>query len=420
MTNYEKTDWFTDASLLTDPYPYFEFLRSIGPAVHLPEHKVVAVVGYPEGLPVFSNHEVFSAINSVTGPIPPLPFVPDGNDITAQLAEHREAMPMSGLIMTEDPPVHARSKSLLMGIITPPRLVENEKFMWRLADELIDEFIDTGRFEVARDYGRSYAALVVADLLGVPEQDFAQIRSLKSSLPGRIGAGPAAEANPLQQIGVRFYQYIDERRREPRADVMTRLAQVQYRDGTTPAVGDVVKVATFLFGAGQHTTVLLLSAALRILAEDQALQRRLRADRDLLPAFIEEVLRLQGPTKADYRLAVKRTRIGHVDIPAGTTVMLLVGAMNRDPRHFVDPNDIKLDRRSPKDHVAFGRGVHACAGAPLARAEAKISLERFLDRMVDIRIDESVHGPAGSRSFTYEPSFTIRGLNELGLVFSRG
>lgn len=155
--DFEQVDWFSEPGLINEPYSYLEFLRSRGPAVFLPRHGVVAVTGYDEGLPVFSDSDLFSAAVPVTGPIPPLPFKPEGQDISAQLERQRADMPMSGLIMTGDPPEHAKTKSLLMGMITPKRLAENEQFMLRLSNKLIDEFIQHGAFESNRDYGVGHA-----------------------------------------------------------------------------------------------------------------------------------------------------------------------------------------------------------------------------------------------------------------------
>jgi cytochrome P450 len=146
--NFDDIDIFTDAALVNDPYPYIDYLRAKGPVTLLPRHGVLAVTGYDEGMAVWRDDERFSAINIATGPLPPLPFNPEGNDITAQIEQHRALMPLGGLIATEDPPAHAKTRSLLMGIVTPKRLQENEAFMGRLADQQIAEFIERGSFEV--------------------------------------------------------------------------------------------------------------------------------------------------------------------------------------------------------------------------------------------------------------------------------
>jgi cytochrome P450 len=199
--------------------------------------------------------------------------------------------------------------------------------------------------------------------------------------------------------------------------VLTDLALATYADGTTPEVSSVVRTATFLFAAGQETSARLLAAALKYLAEDPELQDGLRADRNRIPEFLEEVLRVESPVKADFRLARRSTSVGGVDIAAGTPVMLLNGAANRDPRHFECPAEFRADRPNAQSHMAFGRGAHSCPGGPLARAEGRISIERILARTRNIRLSEEHHGPPGARRFRYEPTWILRGLSQLHLEF---
>jgi cytochrome P450 len=214
-----------------------------------------------------------------------------------------------------------------------------------------------------------------------------------------------------------FSDYIRHRREVPRNDVLSQLAAAKYPEGETPAVDDVVKLATLVFAAGLETTTKLLSAAIRNLAEDKDLQDRVRADRSLIPNFLEETLRLDSPVKTHFRLARQSTEIGECPIKAGTTLMLLPGASNRDGRKFEDPNTLDIDRPNVREHLAFGRGAHSCPGAPLARAEAKIALNRILDRMHDISIDDAHHGPAESRAYSYEMPFVLRGISELHITY---
>jgi cytochrome P450 len=157
---------------------------------------------------------------------------------------------------------------------------------------------------------------------------------------------------------------------------------------------------------------------LKLLAEHPELQDDLRAHRDHIPNFLEEVLRVESPVKADFRLARRSTSIAGVDVAAGTPVMLLNGAANRDPRRFECPAEFRVDRANAQSHLAFGRGNHSCPGAPLARAEGRVSLERILDRMHDIRLSEEHHGPPAARRFSYAPTWVLRGLNELHLEFT--
>jgi cytochrome P450 len=130
------------------------------------------------------------------------------------------------------------------------------------------------------------------------------------------------------------------------------------------------------------------------------------------------VHRVESPVKADFRLARRSTSIAGVDIAAGTPVMLLNGAANRDPRRFECPAEFRIDRDNAQSHIAFGRGNHSCPGAPLARSEGRISLERILDRMHDIRLSEEHHGAPDARHFEYAPTWVLRGLTELHLEFT--
>jgi cytochrome P450 len=199
--------------------------------------------------------------------------------------------------------------------------------------------------------------------------------------------------------------------------VLTGLATATFPDGSLPEVIDVVRIAANLFAAGQETTVRLLAASMQLIAEQPDLQADLRADRARIPNFVEETLRYEGPIKGDFRLARVPTTVGGVDVPAGSTVMIVAGAANRDPRRFECPAEFRPDRANARQHLAFGHGIHTCPGAPLARAEARISLERILDRMADIAIAESEHGPAGARSYRYAPTYILRGLTHLHLEY---
>ena len=417
MSEIDNLDIFTSSELVQNPHDYFDHLREKGPVTALPTNNVMAVTSYQAGLKIFNDPEHFSNVNAATGPNPPLPFTPEGDDITGQIEANREKIPYAGLIATEDPPAHTKTRALLMGIITPARLKKNQEFMRVLADRTIDEFIDRGSCEIIEDYAQPFATLVIADLLGVPEKDHRDFRVLKGSTPGQISGEVNMANNPLAWIGGKFFKYILWRRLFPRKDVLTELARQRYPDGSLPKVTDVVKVATFLFAAGQDTTVYLIGAMLRHLGDDLELQHRLRQQRELIPQFIEEVLRMDGTVKSSFRLVKKSTGLCGQELKAGTNLMLLIGAMNRDPEKFENPHEFQLERPNAREHFAFGRGIHSCAGAPLARAEAKVTLERLFDRTSEIRINEEKHGPAGSRRYRYQPTYILRSLEELHIEF---
>jgi cytochrome P450 len=255
--------------------------------------------------------------------------------------------------------------------------------------------------------------LVVANLLGVPEEDHAEFLE-------KLMHHDALEMthSPLKYLYAQFTRYIEDRRREPRDDVMTGLATATFPDGSLPPIEDVMKIASNLFAAGQETTARLLGTALQTLGERPDLQQQLRDDRSLVSPFIEETLRLEPPINGTFRLSRTPTMVQGTEIPAGSTVMILPSGANRDPREFEDPDDLRLHRENARQHLAFGHGIHTCAGAPLARAESNVSLQRILERMADIRISGSHHGPAGARHWEYTPTWMLRGHDRLYLEFT--
>ena len=422
MRDWTAIDFFSDESLVEDPYPYFEDLRGECPVLPLPQHGVVAVTGYDEAAEVYRDIDTFSSCNSVVGPFATFPVPLEGDDVGGIIDRHRDQLPMNEHMVTMDPPDHTRERALLMRLITPKRLKENEAFMWRLADEQLDELVGDGHCEFIGAYAQPFAMLVVADLLGVPETDHQRFREGFGLMKGvgKMGTGARGSGglNALAWLDDWFAQYIEDRRQQPQKDVLTDLALATYPDGATPDVTAVVRTATFLFAAGQETTARLLAAALKHLAEHPELQDELRANRDRIPNFIEEALRIESPVKADFRLARRAATIGGVEVAAGTPVMLLNGAANRDPRRFECPAEFRIDRPNAQAHIAFGRGAHSCPGGPLARAEGRVSLERILDRMRDIRLSDEHHGPPNARRFSYEPTWVLRGLTKLHLDFT--
>ena len=380
------------------------------------------VTGYDEAIAVYNDTSTFSSCNSPTGPFPGFPVPLQGDDVSALIEQHRVELPMSDQLLTFDPPLHTAHRGLLMRLMTPKRVRENEESMWRLADRQIDEFIGQGECEFIGDYGQPFAMLVVADLLGVPESDHDLFRERLSAGPSRQsrtvgGTAETMATNPLEFLYEQFTAYVEDRRREPRNDVMTGMASATFPDGSTPAALDVARIAANLFMAGQETTVRLFGTALQRIGDDQELQRRLRDHRELIPNFVEECLRIESPVKGDFRLARVPAEVGGVEIPAGTTVMVVNGAANHDPRHFECPAEFQVDRANARHHLAFGLGVHTCPGAPLARAEGRVTIERLLDRMDDIRISEAHHGRPGARRYHYMPTYILRGVSRLHLEF---
>jgi cytochrome P450 family 150 subfamily A5 len=425
----DSLDYFRDPLLALDPYGLLDYLAASKPVYREPHHGVVMVTGYEETLAVLRAPAIFSSSTIVAGPDPLSLFPgppPEGDDITEFINENRQHLPQHDQIVSADPPSHTAQRALLMGLITPKRLKENEEFIWRLTDRQLDEILPRGTAEIIGDYAQPYTLLVIADLLGVPEKDHAMLLEAwgGNRLPGADGgqgrgtARRGPEHNSLEVYYDYFAARVSERRRQPGTDVLAGMAAAKFPDGTTPEPREVARIASNLFAAGQETTVRLIGTLLRRIADEPETQARLRASRDLIPRFVEETLRIEGPIKGEFRLAVKTTELGGVPIPAGTPVMVLNAAASRDSRQFECPAQFRVERENARRHVAFGHGIHTCPGAPLARSEARVTIERLLDRTTDIRISQEAHGPAGDRRYKYMRTYMFRGLTSLHLEFT--
>ncbi|WP_319446949.1 MULTISPECIES: cytochrome P450 [unclassified Mycobacterium] len=413
MSGLENLDFFTDKSLVDDPYDYYDAIRRC-PIRREPAHGVVMVSGYDEAVAVQRDTDrTLSVCNIVSGPWSGIPIETDSDDISELIERHRQRVTFGEYFITFDPPKHTAHRSLLSRLFTPKQIKNNEDFLWQLADEQLNRFTADGKCEMVLDYNFPFTLDAITDLLGVPEADRERFR--------RAATASRLEGERSGFVGVKeewFVDYIEDRRREPRDDVLTELALAKFPDGTTPGAIDVARVATFMFAAGHGTTIDLLSLAMLKLAERPDLQEQLREDNSKISPFIEEMLRFESPIKSNFRMARRTTKIGDIDVRAGTSVLVMNGAANRDPRRFDEPNEFRLDRPNILQHIAFGRGIHTCPGAPIARAEVRVSLERILDRMADIRLSEAHHGPASARRLQWDRTFLFRRLKALHLEFT--
>ncbi|WP_317929469.1 cytochrome P450 [Halioxenophilus sp. WMMB6] len=417
----EKRNFFTDISICREPYQYFSDMLKIGPVVEMKSPDALMVTGYDECIEVLRNHKDFSSYNSSVGAGYPLPFTPEGDDISEQMEAHKSEMPHGDLLVNQDGMRHSELRSLMNPLFTPSRLKANEAFIKEYAAEVVKQAVEKGHGEMVNEISTPFVTMVVADLLGVPTEDRAKFRAVIDSAPrpGSMTENSNTEefTGPLEYMARFFAEYIIDRRNTPKDDVLTKLATITYPDGNLPELKDLVTLAGTIFGAGQDTSAKLLSTSMRFLVENQELQSQLRSDPTLIPAFIEEVLRLEGPTKATFRLARRNTKIGDVEVPAGKRIVVALAAANRDPKRWENPHDFQMGRKRAQEHLSFSRGAHACAGAPLARAEIRMILEEFLAQTLRIEYSAEHHGLESERQVEYDASFFIRGLSSLHVNF---
>ncbi len=414
-------DFFGDSSVISDPKRYFDQMRSQCPVAKERYHGTLMVTGYDAATEVLNRRDdTFSSAVSVIGPIPPLPFEPHGEDISEQLEAHRSALPWSAHLATFDGAKHAEYRGLVVSLLNFKRIKQNEDYLYGLVDRLIDRFIGRGYCNVVPDFAHATTTYAISDLMGIPEADRAELLQLIGAPPSQI-AGDAPHKigpDPLVFLKPRFDQYLRERRERPGTDLLSDLANARRSDGSLHDFEVVSNLARFIFGAGQDTTSRLIAMAVKVLGEKPELQARLRKDPGRIADFLEEVLRYDPPVKVVYRLARKNTRIGGVDVAAGTIVTVCLTAADNDPARFENPQEFNIDRPRLREHMGFSRGAHACVGAPLGRLESRVAIERLLARTVEIRISERHHGPPSARVYRFEPTYTFRSLSDLHIEFT--
>lgn len=412
----QEPNFYQDLDVINDPYNYFDSLRAKGPLVHEPHYGTVMVVGYDAAMEILrSKNDDYSSIVSVVGPIPPLPFKPEGSDISAQIEQHKDHMPWGEHLVCFDGKKHSDYRSLLMRLLTPQRIRENEEYLYGLSDRFLDTLLDKEVCNVVPEFAHAVTTYAISDIMGIPVPDRAELLELIGAPPSQVDGdadfkiGP----DPLHRMKPRFEQYLRERRDNPGTDLMSELIQSRLPGDVQPELEKLAQLACFLFGAGQDTTSRLIAMAVRVMGENPQLQDQLRQDPSLLPDFIEEVLRYDGPVKVSYRMVRRDMQVAGMDLKAGTILTVCLSAGNRDPERFTDPHTLDPQRDNAREHLAFGKGKHACLGAPLGRLEARVALERLLARTSNITLSEEHHGTPGSRHFRFEPTYTFRSLTDL-------
>lgn len=413
-------DFFSNPEVIQNPKAYFDHMRSQCPVMRETYQNSFMVTGYDAVMEIMNRRDdVFSACLNVLGPPQGLPFTPEGSDIRAQLDAHRHELAWSDHLTCYDGEKHAMNRQLMTDLLTYKRLKANETFLYALADRLLDDLLPKGRCNAATEYAHTAATFAISDLMGIPQEDRWPLVEMLGAPPSQL-EGEATHrvgSDPLVFLKERFDGYLRDRLANPQPDLLTELLNTTYRDGSSASFDQYSLLARFLFGAGQDTTSRLIAMAIRILGDDQPLQERLRADPGRIPDFIEEVLRYESPVKVSYRLAVEDTSVAGVAIPAGSVMTVGLMAASNDPAHFPDPEMVDIDRANKRDHLGFSKGAHGCLGAPLARMESRVALERLLARTRNIRISEEHHGPAGARRYVYEPTYTFRSLSGLHIEY---
>ncbi|WP_329085696.1 cytochrome P450 [Streptosporangium sp. NBC_01469] len=359
------------------------------------------VFGYPEALRILGDPKTFSSD-------------------TARVLPSLE-MSSEGMLTQMDPPTHGKLRKLVSHAFTPKVVADLEPRIAELTRELLDEVADPDRLELVTDLAYPLPVIVIAELLGVPGSDrhlFKQWvdrmfeNTQQFSLVNQSEEQEHSMAVAMEQfkhLADYIGEHANDRRRHPRADLLTKLVEAEV-DGERLTQAEVVNFANILLVAGHITTTMLLGNTVLCLDAHPGQLARTREDRSTIPAVIEESLRFFSPFATLGRVTNTDVELGGQHVPADRLLMVWVAAANRDPREFADP-DVFDPSRVPNPHLGFGRGIHFCIGAPLARLEGKVALNILLDRFPHLRTD-----PDDPPRFIPSPSMT--GVQRLPLLTS--
>jgi cytochrome P450 len=367
-----------------NPYPTYRALREHEPVKRLP-NGALFLTRYDDLVTAYKNTKAFSSDKKKE-------FYPKyGNSL---LYEHHTTS-----LVFNDPPIHTRVRRLIMGALSPRAIAEMEGDLIRLVDGLLDRLAAKGKFDLIGDYATAIPIEVIGNLLDVPHDEREPLRDWSLAILGAlepvIGEAAAARGNKAVADFLGYLEVLVERRREkpgnPDRDVLTKLIQGE-PNGEKLTAKELLHNCIFLLNAGHETTTNLIGNGLVTLSANPAEKQRLIAQPELIKTAIEEMLRYESSNQLGNRMTVEPIELGGISLPAGTPITLCIGAANRDPAQFPDPERFDVGR-TPNRHLAFATGAHQCAGMALARLEGAIAISRYLARFPRYALDgEPVRG----------------------------
>src|SRR6202521_1310756 len=358
-----------------DPYPTYRALREHEPVKRLPNGSWF-LTRYDDLVGVYKNTKLFSSDKKKE-------FAPKYG--ASLLYEHHTTS-----LVFNDPPAHTRVRRLIMGALSPRAILGMEPDLIALVDRLLDNLAAKGEVDLIEDFAAAIPIEVIGNLLDVPEAERAPLRGWSLAILGAlepvIGAEAFARGNRAVKDFLSYLEILVERRRvkpgNPERDVLTRLIQGEHNgedNGERLTEKELLHNCIFLLNAGHETTTNLIGNGLVALSAHPTEKTRLIENPALIKTAVEEILRFESSNQLGNRMTTERVELGGVIMPAGTPVTLCIGAANRDPAQFNDPETLDVGR-TPNRHLAFATGAHQCAGMALARLEGAIAISRFLGR----------------------------------------
>jgi len=383
-----------DVDINADPYPTYERLRDEAPIYHNEQFDFWAISRHAD---VERGMVDWQTLSSTRSDI--LDIIRAGVDLPP------------GVIMFEDPPLHGLHRGLMSRVFTPRAMAELEDQVRAFCVSILDPLVGSGGFDVITELASVMPMRVIGMLLGIPEDDQIAVREkTDSDLRTRRGQPMQVKREKVAN-GDMFGDYIDWRAKHPSDDLMTRLLNAEFEDehGDTRTLTreEVLTYTAVIAGAGNETTGRLIGWLAKLLAEHPDQRRDVVADRSLIPKVIDESLRFEPTGHATARVVMHDVDYHGTTVPAGSAMLLLIGAANRDPRKYERP-DVFDVHRDDVSHLTFGWGVHHCLGAALARLEGRVALDEFLNRFPEWDVDHD--------AIELAPTSTVRGWQRMPIV----
>ena len=342
-----------------NPFPRYRLMRESHPVFYQPQYQFWQVFRYEDVQRVLSDYTSFSSAMGGGG---------------------QRQDPLGSSLVTMDPPRHRQLRNLVTQAFTPRNVARLSDRITAIINELLDQVAATGSMDVIDDLAYPLPVIVIAEMLGIPQEDRERFKLWSDAV---VGATDHAGGDPQAEMSEYFLDMIEQRSRERKDDLISALLDAQI-DGQYLNQRELLGFCVLLLVAGNETTTNLIGNALLCFDEHPEVYEQLRAESELIPGAIEEVLRYRSPVQFMYRRAAANVTIGEHEIQAGQMVLAWIGSANRDEAQFPDPDRFDI-RRTPNRHIAFGHGIHFCLGAPLARLEAKIALIMLLERFHEIK-----------------------------------
>ena len=389
---------------LADPYPIYSRLRSEAPVYWSDSWKAWLITRYRDVASALLDPRRFSSAGRVTSLLAHLP----------QTERHRlhplESHFASGLI-NSDPPDHTRVRALINKAFTPRRVEVMRPRVDEIVGQLLDQVQSKGQMDVVRDLAYPLPAIVIAEMLGVPVGDRDSFKLWADEISSFQGTGRATAAGAtnsqeyLLQMRAYLRDLIENRRQHPREDLLSAMVAAE-EEGNKLSLEELLSTCVTLMIAGHETTTCLITLGLWLLLQNSDEMRRLKQDPALVNSAVEEFLRYESPIQKDMRRVTEDAEFGGKRLRRGDIALLMLGAANRDPEQFTEPDRFDIGRKENR-HLAFGYGIHFCVGASLARLEAPIAIKAVLDRMPNLQLSEQPVDWRRGAIFRYLESLSV-------------